>query len=141
MGCGIACVAFLSRRRGESRKTAYEGAKSGFTRRKRASTKGFTLTMMAKALELVGVPVLRVQKGDESPARLRTRTVVLVKRYRGDKYFHYVVKARDGFVDPMDRVVATKKGDHNHLWLAQKCGSVHPWPPGWQVRGYITTKT
>ena len=144
MGCGVACVAFLTQRRGESTRAAYERAKSAFAKPERALTTGFLPPMMLDALGSLGVPgTLHEPTGIEPPEHLPTRTVVLVKRYRGDAELHYVVKAHDGFVDPMDRVVEKKDREKKKAdeWSPQKRGLVHTWPAGWQLRRYITTKT
>ncbi len=100
-GCGVACVASVSRH-------SYSDALAHFERRERHArrSKGFKREELIAALQSAGVPgygVIRLRT-PFSPARRRhlfpEGSIVLFRQLGGGS-LHYMLKTRTGWMDPL----------------------------------------
>jgi hypothetical protein len=111
MGCGIACVAYVLRKK-------YDDTKANYFDRGRvwdADRRGLTRRALLRALRNADIHVVehrfRAAWQLSRPKRAawirectdkRNHAIVLVERYPGDKYWHYIVYDRGRWIDPLD---------------------------------------
>lgn len=139
MGCGVACAAvLLLDRDGGTPRRAYRSAAQAFRDFERLSGEhgaGFRPGLVSGALRWLGFGAA-VRKS-VSVARIPDHSIILVRRYEGDQWKHYVVKDGDTIIDPMDQLVEQAGDD---VWSGlQRRGRHRAWPPDWRALGHIAT--
>lgn len=136
MGCGVACVAFLTRRAREGPGAAYDRALKLFKQPQRVEKLGYPLHMIIAALEEAGLSAKRRGLSQLGPrerlSSIGPRSIIKARRYQDDRWLHYVVFTGSEFVDPLD------EGDLAVPWREQRRGQLHiRWPRAWTALSYI----
>ncbi len=94
MGCGIACVAFLTNK-------DYKDAVNLFSASEKRSSKGFTSKDIREALKKGGLIYKSVYVGRDLVPKIEIGNIVYVTKCKYFPYGHYLVKINEGYMDPL----------------------------------------
>jgi ABC-type bacteriocin/lantibiotic exporter with double-glycine peptidase domain len=93
MGCAIACVAYITGK-------TYKESISLFDLPEKRFKKGYTVREIVEALTKAGYAHRSIYVGRLKTLKIETRAIVYVKKCSNFPFGHYLVKVKDGYMDP-----------------------------------------